>query len=241
MMTVRTRFCSLCLVLGFVLSVMFSGCHTARMAVPSELKAASEMKCSGRGGFHEEFQFGPYKVTDVSRGWTKRTAWGFWKYEKATVKQNYEFSLLTPAGKQWHGQAAAGLKAADIKTEAWGGELTVGIKSEHNLVVRLGSSDGAKWTMVLNQDSGESLFRGVFTDGTEAYSVAGTHKLAGSPMPLSDASGYILIQNGKQVAAVEVINAGAVWLSSGLTSSQQDALSAAATALLLFKDLSAGK
>jgi len=111
--------------------------------------------------------------------------------------------------------------------------------SNQNLVVRLGRGAGEAWTMVLNQRSDEDLMTGYLSSGKENYEVAGTHKLAGTPMPLADASGYVLAKNNVPVAAVDVINDGAVWLSQGLSGSERDGLAAAAAALLLFQDLSA--
>lgn len=225
---------------GVVVGVLAPGCRSARMAIPNELAVRSEqLTCSGRGGFNEDFQFGAYQVTDVHRGWTRRSAWGFRHLERANTQQSFEFTLAAPRGGMWNGQAATGLQSADLTTEAWGGKLSVGILSNQNFVVRLGRSDGEAWTMVLNQRSDEDLMTGYLCSEKETYEVAGTHKLAGTPMPLADAAGYVVAKNNVPVMAVDVINDGTVWLSQGLSGLERDGLAAAAAALLLFQDLSA--
>jgi len=223
-----------------VVGVLASGCHSARMAIPNELAMRSEqLICSGRGGFNEDFKFGAYQVTDVHRGWTRRSACGLWRLERANTQQSYEFSLVAPGEGMWNGQAAAGLQSADLKTEAWGGELAIGILSSQNLVVRLGRSDGEAWTLVLNQRSDEDLMTGYLRSEKATYEVAGTHKLAGTPMPLADTAGYVVAKNNVPVAAVDVLNDGTVWLSQGLSGPERNGLAAAAAALLLFQDLNA--
>ncbi|HPI74909.1 MAG TPA: hypothetical protein PLZ01_15955 [bacterium] len=225
---------------GVVVGGLVLGCHSARMAVPNELAVRSEqLICSGRGGFSEDFSFGAFQVTDVHRGWTRRSAGRLWRLEKADTQQSYEFSLAAPGGGMWNGQAAAGLQAADLKAEAWSGDLTIGIVSNQSLVVRLERSDSETWTMVLNQRSNEDLMTGYLSSKTATYEVTGTHKLAGTPMPLVDTAGYVVAKNKAPVAAVDVINDGIVWLSHGLSGAERDGLAAAAAALLLFHDLSA--
>ncbi|NLP11735.1 hypothetical protein GX408_15155 [bacterium] len=101
---------------GVVVGVLLSSCHSAHMAVPNGLAVRYEpLTCSGRGGFNKDFQFGVYQVTDVHRGWTRRSAWGLWRLERANTQQSFEFSLTAPEGDRWNGQAAAGLQAADLK------------------------------------------------------------------------------------------------------------------------------
>lgn len=214
------------------------GCHSARMAVPGDLKDSGQMMtCKGRGGFDETFDLGSYRVHEVKRGWTKRTAWGFLIWEKSSASQKYEFSLTGSDDAVWNGQAITNLNQKDLKSEAWGGELQIGLSSEQNLVVRFGKQDvKAGWTMVLMKNK-DNVLEGLLGNGSIVYSIDGTKKLAGSPMPLGDASGYIITRNGRNVCAVEVINEGAVWFAPSLTSDERDLLAAAATGLLLFKDL----
>ncbi len=222
---------------GLVLSGSW-GCHSARMAVPGDLKdSAQVMTCQGRGGFDETFTMGTYRIHEVKRGWTKRTSWGFLFWEKSTASQKFEYALTGSDDVVWNGQAVTNLNQKDLKSETWGGELQIGLSAEQNLVVRLGKKDGSTgWTMLLMKNRANVL-EGLLGNGSIVYEIKGTKKLDGSPMPLGDASGYLLTRTGQNVCAVEVINEGAVWFAGSLTSDERDLLAAAAVGLLLYKDL----
>ncbi len=241
----RVRFSSVNL-LQFILLVSSlvwaSGCQTARMAVPADLEMNAEVfPCSGRQGFvwTEKFTFGPYAVTDVSRGWTRRFAWGVGEFEQSNTKQAYEFRMTAPGGAIWAGQAATGVKKNDLKGMVLGGELTWGLSHALNFVIRIGK-DQAKplWSLIMGQGSRDKLIKGALTDGATTYTVEGTDRLEGSPMPLMEASGYLISKNGRFVAAVEVINEGSVRFAAGLPAEERDLLATAASGLLLFKDIS---
>ncbi len=226
-----------CLFMLLTAALYLSGCSAARMAVPADLKESSQMLvCKGRGGFDESFTMGAYNIREVKRGWTRKSAWGFLGYSSSNARQNFEFTLVTPGGEQWQGQGATNLKLKELEREAWGGTLKSTLSEKENLVARC-SGPAGEWTLVLSLDTEENLLKGIFNSGNQTYQITGTHKLAGSPMPLYDASGYLISRGGRQLAAVEVINNGAVWLSRDLSGGERDLLAAAAAALLLYQDL----
>ncbi|NLP11736.1 hypothetical protein GX408_15160 [bacterium] len=80
--------------------------------------------------------------------------------------------------------------------------------------------------MLLNQRSDEDLTTGCLCSDKATFEVAGTHQLAGTPMPLVDTAGYVMVKNKVPVAAVDVINDGTVW-PQGLSGSERDGLAAA--------------
>jgi len=218
-----------------------AGCQTARMAVPDGLLTGTEVfSVQGRNTieFREGFAFGPYEVTQVRRGWTSRTAWGFLSYSQSRARQSIEFAVTGPGGT-WRGQAATNVRQSDLKGEAWGGTLKIGLGSELRYVARLAPEGSAKtWTLALGQGSPNAPVKGQLTDGTVFFEVVATHGLAGSPMPLGDPSGYLFLRHGQPVAAVEVINEGSVRVAQGLPPADRAPLPAAAGALLLYRDIS---
>jgi hypothetical protein len=222
--------------------VTFTGCQSAQMAVPADLQARSEAyPCIGRGGFtlSEHFSFGPYQVENVHRGWTTQTAWGLLFFERSHTRQQYEYSLQGPSGAPWQGQAATGVRKSDLKGTVGGGDLTWGIDSDLNFVVRIGKGKkSSAWTLVLAEGNRDSTLKGHFSDGSTTYRVEGSHKLAGSPMPLMESSGYLIYKGKRPVMAVDVLNAGSVTLDRKLAASKRDPLAAAAAALLLYQDIS---
>ncbi len=81
--------------------------------------------------------------------------------------------------------------------------------------------------------------QGTLSQGNQVLAVRGTNRLAGTPFPLGDTSGYVFEAGGRTIAAVEVINNGAVWLSPGLDPALCGPVTAAISALLLFEELRA--
>lgn len=223
---------------GAVLMVGAVACSQARMALPGDLQGSAQvMSCKGRMGFNENFEMGVYRVFDVKRGWTKRTAWGFFNHEKSRSSQKYEYALTGSDGAVWRGQALAKLRESDFRTEAWGGELEIGLASDQNLFIRLGREDAKSgWTMFLMKNL-DNVMEGWLGNGAAEYRIKGTRRLAGTPMPLTEASGYVISRDGRSLAAVDVVNAGSVAFSRSLELKERDLLAAAAAALLLYQDL----
>lgn len=229
------------IVAGCLFSIL-AGCQAARMAIPAELETHSvTYPCIGRSGFTltETFSFGPYQLSQVHRGWTQTTAWGIVFFERSHTRQSYEFTLQAPNGESWKGQAATGVRKSDLKGTVAGGDLTWGLDSDQQFIVRIGRGDAPEaWTLALAEGSRDSTLRGRFSDGTTTYQVEGTRQLAGSPMPLMDTAGFLIGDGSRVIAAVDLINAGSVTFDSSLSAARRDPLAAAAAALLLYQNLS---
>ena len=219
-----------------------SGCTTARMAIPADLESRSDAyPCVGRGGFSfgEQFSFGPYEVSDVRRGWTHRVAWGIVFYERSQAVQRYEFSLKSPSGTIWQGQAATGVRKEDLKDTLAGGELTMGISRDVRFIARFGLAGQTNaWTLALAEERGGVLLSGSLFDGQTTYRIDGTRQLAGTSMPLMENAGFLIYEEARLVAAVELVNAGSVHFDQLLPPARRDPLAAAAAALLLYRDIS---
>ncbi len=225
-----------------LISMLMTGCQPARMLVPPDLQQNSYFyECEGRQGFkfNEDFIFGPYAVTNVRRGWTRTDSWIVGKFETRHARQNYEYRVTGPGPDVWYGQAATGVSRSDIRQAALGGEFLWGLTYDLNFVVRIGTeTPGRVWTLIMSQEASDRVFTGVLTDEITTYRVEGIDSLEGSSMPLGEAAGYLFTLDGIHVAAVEVINKGSVRLSVLLDDFESDLLATAATALLLYQDIS---
>ena len=225
-----------------VLLLALTGCQSARMAIPADLEARSEaLPCVGRGGFtiSEKFSFGPYAVTDVHRGWTRRVTWGIVFYEHSSARQQYEFTLQAPSGRTWHGQAATGATQEDLKTMVARGELTLGVSRKIDYVARLGQPGGDKaWTLVLSEGTGQTPLKGSLTSPDSSYHIEGSRQLAGTTIPLMENAGFLIRKGSRLVTAVDGLNAGSVFLARELAPEEREPLAAAAAALLLYRDIS---
>lgn len=225
----RSRVLSLACAAFAGTGLIFSGCHKAHMAVSPDLRIKAEaMPVKGRQGlvFRESFRFGPYHVTEVKRGWTTTLSW--WTVTQA--KQSYHFTLIDSGGTLWRAQCAVQARMAEPLAAS---------------AALLGSfqpkAGGQEWRLTLSDAKIElipqGVLEGVLTDGTTTIHVKGTRKLAGSPLPLSEATGYHFSLEGRPIGAVEVINDGMVWLHPAIEWPLRPVLAVTAAALLLYRDL----
>ena len=221
---------------------LLSSCQTAQMAVPANLESQAQYyPCEGRQGFKlsENFTFGPYTVDQVHRGWQTTTKWGLFSFEHAHAKQAFEYNLIAPDGKRWVGKGGTDVSRNSMKQALAGGDFSWTLEDDRNYAVSIRKEGGARpWLLLLSGNERDSAMNGRFSDGQTAYSIQGSHKLAGSSFPLMDPTGYLIYKGRDLVAAVDVLNAGSVYLSNDLSKNQRDAVATAATALLLYKDIS---
>jgi hypothetical protein len=92
--------------------------------------------------------------------------------------------------------------------------------------------------MTLAEKTADDVPKGLLTDGSRTYQVAGTRNLAGTSMPLMETAGFLIRDGNRLVAAVDLINAGSVFLDRQLPAEARDPLAAAAAALLFYRDIS---
>lgn len=220
---------------------LLSSCQTAKMAVPAELETQAQLyPCEGRQGFKlsETFTFGPYTVDKVHRGWQTTTQWGLFSFEHAHARQQFEYSLVAPDRARWTGKGGTDVSRNSMKQALAGGEFSWTLEDDRNYVVSIRKEGSSRaWLLMMGGNERDTAMNGRFSNGKTAYTIEGSHKLAGSSFPLMDPSGYLIYNGRKLVAAVDLLNAGSVYLDNDLPQSQRDALAAAATALLLHKEV----
>lgn len=211
------------------------------MALPAFFdQRADALSCVGRQGFKigEDFSFGDYQVLNVKRGWTRRIRWDVAFADGSAAHQEFEYQVRAPDGTLWQGNAVTGVRREDVTGRIGGGTWSWDLSSDVHYLVRL--ADEAQehfWTLAMRERLGDTVMNGELSDGTTVYRVEGTYRLAGTPMPLSTPAGFIVYQQHRPVAAVEVINQGMVYLARDVEPTQRHVLAGAATALLLYKDI----
>ena len=231
----------LLLSLLLVFAVFSFACREARMAVPADLTAASQampVKQTRVIGWDSPFDFGPFHVSHVKRGWTNSTAWGIIIYESYKASQAYEFAMARQGGNPWQCNCATNVNQQVLEGLIGGGKLTWELGAGQSLGCTLKAPDGKLWKLALAA-SGRSraAMQGVLVGPKLTINVKGTYQLEGTPIPLSDPTGYLFSLVGAArgpVGAVQVINNGVVWLPHA---PEQDALAAASAALLLYQNV----
>ena len=222
--------------------MLIVSCQTARMALPGFLEERTEAyACVGRQGFRfgEDFSFGPYQVHEVRRGWMQRVEWDLAFAEGSARRQEFEYMLHAPDGNRWQGHAVTGVRKQDVSGRVGGGEWRWDLAADMNFLVHIEDERQEQfWTLAMAEGRGDTVMHGELSDGHQVYRVEGTHRLAGTTMPLLDPAGFIIYKDRRAVAAVEVINQGMVYVDRDLDSIERDVLAVAATALLLYRDIS---
>ena len=215
-----------------------SGCKPAQMDAGQLLQEQAEsMPVQGRGAFDQDFRFGPYAVTGIQRDWTERTAWGIFGYEDARARQRFEFRLSGTS--TWVCHCATGLDEQTLRGMVGDhSEMDLQLASDTTFVGTFTGSDGRTWRMVLTRATGEPVMKGFLSDDRTTVTVEGTNRLADTSLPLGEASGYFFRRGDTPTGAVDVINDGRVLLMPSEYANTRDAVACAASALLLFQDLS---
>ena len=228
-------------------ALSLGGCQVAHMALPQELQGdSSKLAVEGRAlsVFDGTFEFGPYRVTDVHRGWTRggghSVSDGESEISSSKAKQKYELSINGPDRPAWSVQCATTAEWSEMETEGFlGGRFGMEFSSDHQLVCTLtqdGGGQPAKLVMAqsLNDDT---ALHGVMVDGATRIDIAATHKLDFTPLQVERPTGYLFHIEGRPVGAVEVMNNGTVWLDNAVTPETRSALAAASAVLLLYQDI----
>jgi hypothetical protein len=221
-----------------------SGCKVAHMALPQNFQSgSSELTVEGRSLliFSNSFQFEPYHITDVHRGWTRGEGFSIGGYSASKAKQKYEFSVNESDRTTWEVQCATGADWNQLETQGFlGGGLTIEFTSNRQLVCTLKQEGGeklSKLVMAQSASANERALQGIMTDGATQIDISATLKLDTTPLRVSDPTGYIFYIGGRPVGAVEVINKGTVWLNNAVTPETRSVLAATSAVLLLYQDI----
>lgn len=211
----------------------------AAMRLPDELASAERLAVCGRQGWKivERVQFGGYDVYEVRRSWTTGGDLRVGRvlfYEGSKRRQTFGFSLAGTDGAVWHGGAATNLRRHAIERDGF--EVALRDRSGFAAILEPESAPDEEWTLDLTETFDRPL-KGTLRRGDRTVTVTGTNKLAGTPLPLDETTGYVFETDGRPVAAVEVINNGAVWIAPDIDPTLRAPVTAAIASLLLFEEL----
>lgn len=230
----------LCLLLAFALTLPASAkLKEAAMRLPDSLAGVERLSVQGRQGWKllERLEFGGFAVHGVQRSLSKGGDLGLsvpgLAYEGSKRRQTFLFKLTGADDSPWRAAAATNLhrRALDV-----GFDIELRNKSGFMALLSPDARPDDTWTLDLTE-KGEHPLAGTLSRNGELIDVRGTNRLAGTFLPLGETSGYVFESRGKPVAAVEVINDGAVWLSPELDPTLRAPVTAAISALLLFEEL----
>ena len=226
------------------------------MPLPDGLAGSERVPVHGRNGwqFKERLQFGPYEAVHVKRSWTRGRDEAVGLYERNSRDQSYSFTLAEHGAEAWLVQCSTSFDRQTVRTPA----VDVDLANRSKLDCALTASDeSATWLLALREARERPLEGRLTRDGGKLAATApadlpstvtsspqrptdflgrGTTALAGSN-PSAATSGYVIEQSGRPVAAVEVVNRGAVVLDAALETTSRTLLAATSAALLLLEEL----
>ncbi|WP_309019024.1 hypothetical protein [Pelagicoccus sp. SDUM812003] len=224
--------------MAVAIGLVLAACETleqAGMKLPNALAQEERQPVTGRQGWKldQQLRFADIEVLEVQRGITKGGDLRILEYDQSRRKQLYSFVLFDQQGQEWIGDCEAFLRRRQLTFE-----VGIELQNRSMLGARFSRQGGSAdvWELRL-KESGDKPLQGTLVSGSRQLEVSGTRALAGSPLPLDETTGYVISLGGEALAAAEVINDGAVWVSSTLDDELKGPVSSCLAALLLFEEL----
>ena len=220
--------------LGFIWSTLVSA-KSAVMRLPDELVATERIAVEGRQGWRklQHLRFGDFLADDVQRSITKGSDLEIMAYEGSKRRQTFGFNLSEKGELVWQVVAATNLhrRAVDL-----GVDIEMRNRSGLNANLVPVSTPDVTWILELTETGERPLAGSLRHDHTKLL-VKGINRMQGTPLPLDGTTGYVFELNGSALAAFEVINNGAIWISPKLDPDLRGPVVAAMSTLLLFDSL----
>lgn len=222
-------------------------CTEARMALHPTVAQVPALAVKGRDGlkWREGFTFGPWTVRKVDRGWTTTSTWSVLGVSSASASQKLEFQVVRAGRPVLQAQATTGARQKELEGYLLGVvpvQLTLADRATLAVsFLEQGETDPARALRLLLHGPAEGPLSGTLVvPGGEPVQIEGTRRLAGTSIAAGETTGYTFLRGGRAVGAVEVINAGRVFLDPALSDGDQGALAAASSALLLYRGSALG-
>jgi hypothetical protein len=210
------------------------------MQLPDQLAKVERIPVKGRQGwkFNEKLEFGATRVFNVERSLTKGSDLGIVFYQGARRRQTFGFSVAEGDAPPWRGVAATNVHRRSLRGDQ--DDVQIDLKNQSGFGAHFAPADKPQdiWVMELSE-KGENPMAGTLSRNDMVFSVLGTNRLEGLKLPLGDTSGYVISWGSQVLAAVEVVNKGAVWMAPDVKPEHRAPLLAAISSLLLFEDLRA--
>ena len=162
------------------------------------------------------------------------------EFSTSEATQKYEFTMKHGEGDVWKCQSVTGVEQDSIGL-SWAKNASSGIditaKSSFVSTFKSASKPGV-WRLAMNENyESRGIMKGVLSDGKNSIVIQGTRKMAGSPLTLSEYTGFEFLMNGQVIGSVQVIDKGAVWLMPSLDEKLHAPLAVTSAALLLYQDI----
>lgn len=220
--------------LALVFALAVAGCAPARIPVDEALASGEFLEAHGRNGWkiRERVTFGAFSAERIDRSWTRGRGFTFNQLELDLRSQTYSFALAESGRDVLATSCQAEVRRGAIDVRS----VELEFRNRSRLECEMRSAGGqVAWTLKLDEEH-ETPLVGTLMGVGRTYRVEGTNALR-KGLPAIFTTGYYVRRGQTAFAAVEVVNAGGVWLGADLPGADRTAVAAVAAALLLFEDL----
>lgn len=228
--------------------VAFFSCASPRMLLPEGLTSkAEEMPVKIKKFWYffniQSMNFGPYKVTKVSKGWARggefKVGAGAMAYAANESKQRFGFSFKTAQSENWKCECKAQASQTKVEGKAFGGNLDVPLEKQLSLdCTFMNPEENTTWNLNLTRNGMKStVLAGKLSDGKSQIQVESTDKNEQSNFSLAGTMGYLFRDSTHVLGAVQTLSEQTVWLTPEATSSMRPQLGATAAAMILYHEI----
>ena len=222
-----------------VLALALAACHPARLAVPSDIAAATEaVDVQNRSGVtgmfaNEDFEIGAYRVREVDRSATSGTRWSVGTTSQSDWDGGYSFRL-EGGEAPLEGECRYAKSRTSAREALFGGTVSVGRESLDcacGADVRFGVQSGGSGSVPIPSGE-ESRLTGNLVLGDRSFKVRSLHGFEGGAT-VNAVAGY-RVDGDASFAAVEVLTPGRVFLPRELAPADRARLTCLLAGMILY-------
>jgi hypothetical protein len=222
-------------------ALALAACHPARLAVPSDVAAATEVvdvrNRSGATGMlaNEDFEIGDLRVRGVDRSATSSMRWSAGSVSKSESDGGYTFRLeggeAPLEGECRYANERASMRSALLMGNVSAASESLDCACGQDVRVRLRTNAGGATPFPSADDS--RLTGHLLLDAGRTFTVRSLHGFEGGAT-VHVAAGYRVDRDGSPFAAVEVLAPGRVFLPRELAPADRARLTCLLTGMILY-------
>jgi hypothetical protein len=224
-----------------LLALALAACHPARLAVPSDVAAATEVvdvknRSGATGTFaNEDFEIGELRVRGVDRSATSRTRWSVGTTTQSDYDGGYAFRL-EGGEAPLEGECRYAGARTSAKDALFGGTFSTARESVDcacGADVRFGVQSGASASVPIPSGEDSRLTGHLVLGAGRTFTVRSLHGFEGGAS-VRAAAGYRVDKDGAPFAAVEVLTPGRVFLPRELAPADRARLTCLLAGMILY-------
>ena len=218
------------------LVLVAAACQKQHMAVPADLATAAQLlpveDRSGATGLlvNEGFRFGPYRVSDVDRDWTRRgSEWAGWNPFKSreTTRAGYAYKFTQGTS------AAAGQCMSNVGLDKLDLPVIGEVTQDVGMLACRCQGSGMSIDGIVEQKGGDA-WQGQLNTRGGVLVLASVSRLENGATT-REPTGFEARDTQRSVAAVETLRPGRIWLATTLDAPTQAELACLFAGFLLYQ------